>query len=720
MTTTRFQLSTGSFQQDWSDAGLITASDDWSGVPSIMGYLGELSGTTNDRDPRLQVAATQLGPVDVIHNSSATNGTTGGVYELDGIANRTIAFVGSGTADAPNIVIFLDATGRKDIRFQANIRDLDPSADNAAQQLVVQWRTGEGTWNNVFYDADVTTQSTATEVTAVDVTLPADANNSATLEIRVMTTNSTGSDETIGIDDIIVSSTAISGPPPADTTAPTLAVVNPADPDDGATAVAVDSNIVLRFSEDIVAGTGSFTLSNGTDVRTIAVGDAQVSISGNTLTINPTTDLVGGTTYALTAGSGIVKDAANNNFAGIAAGVLDFATLAPLVNRTIGEIQGLSHTSAFVGQVVLTQGVVTAVDSNGYYIQSAVGATDADVRTSDGIFVFTNSAPGVTVTVGRLLEVTGTVAEFRPGGNPDNLTGTQLTSATWTNLGTATVETTTIGTGGRLPPTQIIDNDSFGTYDPSQDGIDFWESLEAMLVTLDTPIAISNTNNFGETYVAVSGGTGSTGQAASGGLTIAANDFNPERIQLDNDNGLFAGFDNIFSIGDRLSSVTGIVSYNFQSYEVLVTQAVTTTDDVTATKQITNLAETGAKLSVASYNVENLAANSSPTKIASLASDIVTSLKSPDIIGVQEIQDANGASSGGSLSGQATADALIAAIVLAGGPTYQYVEIAPTTANTTGGEPNGNIRNGYLYDPSRVTYVNGSAQVIEGAAFNNS
>ena len=108
-----------------------------------------------------------------------------------------------------------------------------------------------------------------------------------------------------------------------------------------------------------------------------------------------------------------------------------------------------------------------------------------------------------------------------------------------------------------------------------------------MLITLDTPIAISNTNSFGETYVAVSGGAGSTGQSAGGGLTISATDNNPERIQLDNDNGLFAGFSNVFSIGDRLSNVTGVVSYSFQSFEVLVTQAVTTMLDVTATKETT-------------------------------------------------------------------------------------------------------------------------------------
>jgi predicted extracellular nuclease len=714
----RFQLSTGDFVQDWSTASSLLSNDNWDLLNGIMGYRGDDIVTTTAVDPRtVTSAASSSVVVDVtLGQTNPSNATlTGGVLLFASIADPTIALNGSGTADAPSIVLFLDSTDRQDIRFRANIRDIDASADNAIQQVVVQWRVAGGSWNNVAYVADATTASSDTQVTPIDVTLPAGANGSASLEIRIITTNAAGNDEAIGIDDIIVSSIPLAG---GDITPPALIGTNPTDPDDGATAVPLASDIVLRFSETVVAGTGSFTLSNGTDVRVIPVTDAQVTISGNTVTINPSIDLVAGTTYMLTAPAGTLEDSAGNDFGGIASGVLDFTTVQPLINRTIGAIQGLGHSSVFVGQMVETDGVVTAIDSNGFYIQSALGASDGDSRTSDGIFVFTNTAPAVTL--GSLLRVMATVQEFRPGGDTRNLTITQLSSPTWLNLGTAVAESVIIGTGGRLPPAQIIDNDGFGTYDPHEDGIDFWETLEGMLVTIDTPVAISNTNSFGETYVVASGAAGATGQSAGGGLTISADDFNPERIQLDNDNGLFAGFNNQFTIGDRLSNVTGVVSYSFQAYEVLVTQAVSTTLDVTATKQVTSLVEAADKLSVASYNLENLSANDSPAKIASLASDIVNSLKSPDIIAVQEVQDADGAGNGSDLSGVPTANVLIAAIVAAGGPTYLYVEIAPSAPRTTGGEPGGNIRNGYLYDPSRVSLVPGSVQLIDSAAFANS
>lgn len=709
MTTVRHVLASGDFRQDWSNAGLITAANDWSGVPSIMGYRGDDVVTATGVDPRTITAPSSSEVVvNVVANQSnpSAGNLSGGVLEFDGIANPTIALNGSGTADAPSIVVYLDATGRENIRFQANIRDLDATADNAIQQVAVQWRTGNGSWSNIAYIADATQANSATLVTAIDVTLPAGANNAADLQIRVITTNAAGNDETIGIDDIVVSSVA-GGP---DVTPPTLAGFDPSDPDDGAVAVDPAANIVLRFSEAVQAGQGSFTLASGNDVRVIAVSDPQVTISGNTVTINPVADLIGGRTYTLTAPAGVLADLAGNAFAGLPQGALDFTTLgtAPV---TIGEIQGLGHSSSFVNTQVLTQGVVTAIDTNGFYIQSAIGASDGDDRTSDGIFVLTGAAP-TGVARGDLLQVRATVTEFRPGNDARNLTITQLVSPTFTKLGTAAFETVVLGQGGRTAPTEIIDDDGLTSYDPTTDGIDFYESLEGMYVTVDAPLVVSNTNSFGETYVVASGGAGATGVSERGGITISEGDYNPERLQLDNDNGLFAGFNDLYTVGDRLSNVSGIISYSFQSYELLVTEAVTVTEDVELVRETTTLQERIDRLSVATYNMENLSAVDSPDKIYSLAADIVFNLNAPDIIAAQEIQDGDGAGTGANLSGVPTAQALIQAILDMGGPEYAYAEIAPSVANSTGGEPNGNIRNGFFYDPSRVTLVAGSLQLI--------
>ncbi|HMG48227.1 MAG TPA: Calx-beta domain-containing protein [Allosphingosinicella sp.] len=210
-----YSLAGGSFSQNWTNTGQITADDNWSGVPYIIGYLGDIdpSGATTNVDPRTLTGA-NLGAIDVIANLTATTSTSGGVGEFQ-IANPVVGLQGSGTADAPSLVLYMDATGRSSVRLQANLRDIDGTADNAPQQINVQYRTSPGgTWTNVpgGYFADVTTgPSLATQVTALDVTLPAGADNAATLEIRIMTTNAVGNDEWVGIDDIIVSS-AVSGP----------------------------------------------------------------------------------------------------------------------------------------------------------------------------------------------------------------------------------------------------------------------------------------------------------------------------------------------------------------------------------------------------------------------------------------------------------------------------------------------------------------------------
>jgi len=715
MSKVRHLLSSGSFTQDWSNAGLITTNNDWSAVASIVGYRGDDVITATGVDPRTILAAASSEVVEnVVANQVNPNTvSTGGVIEFDAIANRTSARNGSGTADAPSIVVYLDATGRENIRFQANIRDLDGSADNAIQQVAVQWRVGGGNWENAFYIADATTGGSATQVSAVDVTLPSSANNAADLEVRVITTNAAGSDEAVGIDDILVSS----APAAADVTPPALAAFNPSDPDDGAVAVEANANIVLRFTESVKAGTGGFTLSNGTDNRYIAIDNPQVTIAGNTVTIDPATDLVAGGTYRLTANAGVVEDLAGNDFAGLGEGVLDFTVANPLQAITIGEIQGLGHRSGYVNAKVRTEGVVTAIDSNGFYIQSARGASDNDIRTSDGIFVFTGSAPA-GIARGDLLRIDATVSEFRPGNDTRNLTITQLTTPAIAKLGTAAFEQAVIGEGKLLPPTAIIDNDGLTSYDPSTDGIDFYESLEGMYVTIDKPIAVSNTNNFGETYVVASGGAAATGMSAAGGITLSEGDYNPERLQLDDDTGLFGGFKPDYSIGDRLSDVKGVISYAFQSYELLVTEAVAVTQDVTLEKEFTNLQEADDQLSVASYNLENLSAVDSMDKFYSLASDIVYNLNAPDILGVQEVQDADGAGTAADLSGVPTANQLIQAILDMGGPQYAYVEVAPGANNSTGGEPNGNIRNGFFYDPSRVGLVDGSVQLINDPVYN--
>ncbi|HYE28451.1 MAG TPA: cadherin domain-containing protein, partial [Allosphingosinicella sp.] len=389
-----------------------------------------------------------------------------------------------------------------------------------------------------------------------------------------------------------------------------------------------------------------------------------------------------------------------------------------LIALKIHEIQGAGHQSAYVGQPVTTTGIVTGVVGNGFYLQDPDG--DGNVGTSDAIFVFTGAAP--TVAVGDAVSVRGTPEEFVPGAGSLSITELVTSNANVTvqSHGNALPAAVLIGAGGRTPPTQAIEDDGFTSYDPATDGLDFYESMEGMRVTIDSPTVVSNTSGFGETWVLASGGADATGYNGRTGITVSEADFNPERIQIDATTALFAGYAPNHSMGDRLSSVTGIMSYSFNSYEVLVSDAVTVVSDVTAARETTSLAGDRDHLTIASYNVENLDPSDGPVKFDLLAQNIVYNLLAPDIIALQEMQDANGLNGSDPLSAVETAQLLIDAIAALGGPNYVYVEVAPATANSTGGEPGGNIRNGFLYNADRVSYIAGSATLIDVPAFNGS
>lgn len=138
MTTNYFSLASGNLSKNSEHRGLITIADDWSGVPSITGHLGDYTTSSpTGVDPRT-LTAIDLGSIDVIANLTSATNTSGGVAEIDVNGNNTIALQGSGTADAPGIVIFLDASGREDVSLTFNVRDLDGSADSAVQPIAVQ------------------------------------------------------------------------------------------------------------------------------------------------------------------------------------------------------------------------------------------------------------------------------------------------------------------------------------------------------------------------------------------------------------------------------------------------------------------------------------------------------------------------------------------------------------------------------------------------------
>jgi predicted extracellular nuclease len=370
----------------------------------------------------------------------------------------------------------------------------------------------------------------------------------------------------------------------------------------------------------------------------------------------------------------------------------------PPLDAKIHDIQGAAHLSPLAGKLVgNVTGVVTAKSGNGFWFQDP--QPDDNPATSEGVFVFTSSAP--IVAVGDAVTVEGTVAEFRPGGSggTDNLTTTELTNPKVTVTGTAPVPAATIvGPGGRVPPSTVIDDDSTGdvettgTFEPATDGLDFWESLEGMWLGIDQPEVTGPTSSFRELSVVPAG---SSVRTVRGGILIQKTDSNPERVLLDD---LLAPVPDA-KTGDKLAgTVTGVLDYGFGNFKFLVTQTPTVIDGGVQREKTTS--SNLLQVSVATFNVENLDVSDGEAKFDGLAQAVVKNLASPDILGLEEVQDNDGAVNSGTTAADLTLNTLAAAIEKAGGPKYAWRQLDPVN-NAEGGEPGGNIRVAFMYRTDR-------------------
>ncbi|MBI3654219.1 MAG: HYR domain-containing protein [Acidobacteria bacterium] len=376
----------------------------------------------------------------------------------------------------------------------------------------------------------------------------------------------------------------------------------------------------------------------------------------------------------------------------------------------IHDIQGSGSTSPLLGQVVTTTGIVTALRTSSYFIQTPDANIDADPNTSEGILVFT--APG-TLTLGALVQVTGTVAEFRSSSaNINSATSTELTSATASVLST-----------GNPLPTPI----TLTTADTSPMGsLEQLEKFEDMRVHINslTVIAPTSGNKSEANATATSNGvffgviTGiarpfrEPGIEAPKALPTGSSvtippvprfDANPERIRIDSDAQTGATAIDVTS-GALVTNLTGVLDPGgFPNYTLYPDASTppTVSGNVTFTAVPV---PTATEFTVASFNVERfydniddaggdvvltLTAFNNRLNKASLA--IRNVLQTPDILGVEEMEDLK--------TLQALATKINNDAVAASQPNPMYV------AYLQEGNDVGLIDVGFLVKSSRVTVI---------------
>jgi uncharacterized protein len=383
----------------------------------------------------------------------------------------------------------------------------------------------------------------------------------------------------------------------------------------------------------------------------------------------------------------------------IPAGVASAATTAP-APTSIHAILGPGHVSPYAGQTVTgIPGVVTDVTSSYFYLQdpTRVGGTPF----KQAIEVYTGSKP--TVVAGDDVTVTGEVSEFYPdqADTPSALPVAEIEhpAVTVTSTGNPLPAPVVIGAHGVLPPAQNIfggrtstDVTTVNSFYPALRALDFYQGLDSEYVQVEDPVAVGPTNDYAFA-VAPDNGAGAGLRTPAGGLAdFAAPVVNSRRLAVYAPVGVSAPTVNV---GDHFAGpVEGIMTEYEGNPELDLTASVAGVSHG-LTPQVAAAPKSG-QLSVATYNLDNLSPKTAASKFTSLGHQIVTNLRAPDILAVQEIQDNDGATDDGVVAADVTMSDLVSAIQAAGGPAYSWTEVDPVN-DQDGGQPGGNIRQVIMY-----------------------
>ena len=272
-----------------------------------------------------------------------------------------------------------------------------------------------------------------------------------------------------------------------DTSAPTVTNFSPSDE---ATGVAIGTKIAVTFNEAVQLGTGTIVLKTGAGL-TVATFDTatstNMSISGNTLTINPASNLNHNTYYKLEFPANTIKDIAGNSFAGTSS--YNFTTVAntapiatPAIEITkedtesIGKLKGTDadgNTLTFAKVTDPNYGNVTINTSTGAYIYTPTanfnGTDSFTFKVNDGMF--DSVVATVSLTISAVNDPPIAIA-FSTTTNEDTaktgrLTGTDVdrnllkfAKVTDPNYGNVTVNTST-GAYTYTPIANFNGTDSF-------------------------------------------------------------------------------------------------------------------------------------------------------------------------------------------------------------------------------------------------------------------
>ncbi|GHA51587.1 hypothetical protein GCM10008927_16260 [Amylibacter ulvae] len=402
----------------------------------------------------------------------------------------------------------------------------------------------------------------------------------------------------------------------------------------------------------------------------------------------------------------------------------------PTEATLISTIQGAGDASFMVGEYVLVSAIVTYVVSDGFYLQEEDADVDADVNTSEGLFIFTGGAP--LVVAGDLVETIGTVTEFNGLTEMNNVTSTIVLSSDNTIPTAAQVQlsgsasdfeavegmhvSVTSGNGEALTVIENFNLDRFGEI-----------TISAGVQTQPTQIFDAQTQ--GDEIAQLQEENANNTLLIDDGVSAQ----NPDEFQYipnttgDNGNGYLDSGDT-FDVGSstiRLGSeitepIDGVMTYGFGDYRLLVNGTLAIDEDTNTGARDESPDDVGGNIQVASFNVLNYfttftgQGGSGPNNLSPRGAsnqeefdrqseNIVNAMSGTgaEVFALQELEN-NGFDAGSAIS------TLVSELNIEAGATGSdaiYAFVDPTNGAVDGFVGNDAITTGIVYDSNAVTLV---------------
>lgn len=478
---------------------------------------------------------------------------------------------------------------------------------------------------------------------------------------------------------------------------PMVSSTNPANLDSGVT---IDANISINFNEDVTIMANAFEIDCEGNIMDWAID----SSTANSITIDPTLDLPPGF-CTVTAFASLITDLDDNidqldgNGDTTGGDNYSFSFIVGIPDLEIWEIQGNSTASIYDGfNISSNDNIVTALDTNGFYMQTPDARDDGDVNTSNGIFVFINEDPSLTISVGDIVDVDGPLVEYFG-----------MTEFSFANV--------SVESSGNTLPTALLLDDNFPPNNPtvaicSTDIVTHkYECLEGM--HFDMPqgfisAGTAATNPFfpGADAEDVLVRAGTSRAFREPGIDFPGDvglpnspifDGNPEILEMDIDS---LTLPLVSYAGGSEVSIKGIFGFEFDEYEIWPSEIIMINENVVpgavrdssateATVASANLFRFFDDVDDPTTDTDDdtiLTPQEYQLRLTKLSKYFREDLKSPMIIGLQEIENLK------------VLDDLAAKITTDGGPTYSTSLII--------GNDIGGIDVGFMYQAAMVTLNN--------------